>query len=190
MTPSLLFLNRDAKILHLMRKGDEEALVMLYRDTRAMVASYITRNSGSPDDTEDMLQEALVILWERVRSGKFEHTAKLSTFVFATVRNLWSRRLARMRRETALQETADPPANDPLLLDNLIEKEQHELLRQAMTRIGELCRQLLLLFYWEERPMEEIASRLGFANADTAKSKKYQCKKNLERILKSLMDHE
>jgi hypothetical protein len=31
--------------------------------------------------------------------------------------------------------------------------------------------------------MEEIADRLGFANADTAKAKKYQCKKALEKAL-------
>ncbi len=190
MAPSLLFLNRDAKILDLMRKGDEEALVMLYHDTRTMVASYVTRNSGTADDAEDMLQEALVILWERVKGGRFEYAAKLSTFVFATVRNLWSRRLARMRRETALPEENDPPADDALVLDDLIEHEGHELLRQAMTQIGEVCRKLLLLFYWEERPLEEIAVTMGFANADTAKSKKYQCKKSLEKTLKSLMDHE
>lgn len=190
MARSPLFLNRDAKILDLMRNGDEEALVMLYRDTRTMVVSYIVRNSGTADDAEDMLQEALVVLWERVRGGNFEYSAKLSTFVVATVKNLWSRRLARRRRETFLREENDPPSDDPLALDELIASEEHDLLRQAMEQIGELCRRLLLLFYWEERPMEEIASTLGLANADTAKSKKYQCKKNLEQVLKTLMNRE
>jgi len=56
--------------------------------------------------------------------------------------------------------------------------------RDALDRLGEPCRTLLILFYWEEASMEEIASRLGFANAETAKSKKYQCKKALEQILR------
>jgi hypothetical protein len=35
--------------------------------------------------------------------------------------------------------------------------------------------------------MEEIALKLGFANADTVKSKKYQCKKALEKIVKKAL---
>ncbi|MGB6649412.1 MAG: sigma-70 family RNA polymerase sigma factor, partial [Bacteroidota bacterium] len=54
--------------------------------------------------------------------------------------------------------------------------------------LGEPCRTLLLLFYWEERSMGEIAVELGFANADTAKSKKYQCKKALEKLLAPYRD--
>ena len=35
--------------------------------------------------------------------------------------------------------------------------------------------------------MEDIARRMNFANADVAKSKKYQCKKSLEAALKQIM---
>jgi len=34
--------------------------------------------------------------------------------------------------------------------------------------------------------MDEIAEQMGFANAETVKSKKYQCKKSLERIIKQM----
>jgi DNA-directed RNA polymerase specialized sigma24 family protein len=40
------------------------------------VTAFVLRNSGTQDDAEDMLQEALVILWERVRSGRFEYYGK------------------------------------------------------------------------------------------------------------------
>jgi DNA-directed RNA polymerase specialized sigma24 family protein len=39
------------------------------------------------------------------------------------------------------------------------------------------------LFYWDEYSLEEIAAAMGFANAETVKSKKYQCKKALEQYL-------
>jgi len=56
-----------------------------------------------------------------------------------------------------------------------------------MKQIGNPCHDLLLLYYWEERTMEEIALKLGFANADTVKSKKYQCKKILEKLVKQAL---
>jgi RNA polymerase sigma factor (sigma-70 family) len=188
MKPSLFFLTTDAKILDLIRKGDEEALEMLYDSNRKPIAAYIMRNSGTSEDAKDMLQESLVILWERIRTGNFEYKAQLNTFIYATVKNLWSQRLRQKKRISS--GDIDPEAHEdesPSVLDSLIATERAKLVRDALETIGDQCRKLLLLFYWEEEPMEEIAVRLGFANADTAKAKKYQCKKALERALSRLL---
>ncbi|MCZ6775586.1 MAG: sigma-70 family RNA polymerase sigma factor [Ignavibacteria bacterium] len=185
MSPPLFFLSSDARVIDLIKKGDEEALVILYEANRRPITSFVVRNSGNPQDAEDMLQEALVVLWERVRAGKFEYTAQLGTFIFATVKNMWLRQLARLRREVPSELDPDTnPANGVSALEMMIEDEQASLVREALDKLGEPCRKLLLLFYWEELSMEQIAEQLGFANAETAKSKKYQCKKSLEKLLK------
>jgi RNA polymerase sigma factor (sigma-70 family) len=185
MGPAPQFVSNDARVLDLIRRGDEEGLVLLYRANRRMVNAFIQRNSGSVQDAEDMLQEAVVILWERVRRGEYEYRSKLSTFVFATVKNLWLRRLAQSRREIPTEIDPERAESlDPSPLEEAIESEQARCVRDALERLGEPCKSLLLLFYWEELPMDEIAVRLGLANADTAKSKKYQCKKALEKLLK------
>ena len=184
MAPSPSVVQSDLRILELMQQGDEQALAAVYRANEKMVVSFITRNSGTTDDAEDLLQEAVVILWERVRLGRFERSARLSTFLFAIVKNLWFRRLARMKKEIPTEIDPEVTADDKLsALDELVETEQSERVRSAMKRIGEPCHTLLLLFYWEELSTQQIAQRMGFANADTVKSKKYQCKKMLERIL-------
>jgi len=181
----VLFLHDDARLVEAIGRGDHEALVSLYRSSRPPVTAYVMRNSGTPDDAEDMLQEALVILWERVRSGRFTYEAKLETFIVGTVKNLWWRRLARARREIPSAPDPDTPDPDPCSpLDALVESEESGLLAAALRRIGDQCRTLLLLFYWEEMTMEDIARKMGFANADTAKAKKYQCKKALADAVK------
>lgn len=178
-------LNTDAEILDRIRKGDEEALVSLYRSCRTMILSYILKNHGSEDDAEDLLQEALIILWERVRAGTFEQKAKLSTFLYATVKHMWLRRLARYRREIPGEINPEIHESDnPSPLEELIQSEEVTRMAEAMDKLGEPCRSLLLLYYWEEKSMDEIATILGFANAQTAKSKKYQCKKALEKLMK------
>ena len=145
------------------------------------------RNSGTTEGTHDVLQESLVILWERIRMGKFGSKAQLSTFIYATAKNLWSQRLRHRRRLSSAEINPENHEDEsPSVLDSLIAKERAEMVRDALGTIGEQCRKLLLLFYWEEQSMEEIARRLGFANADTVKAKKYQCKKTLERALSQL----
>ena len=188
MQTPFFFLNNDSKLLDAIRNGDEGALVELFRQNRRPITSLVTRNQGSEDDAEDVLQEAMVVLWERVRSGSFEYQAKLSTFIYATAKNIWSRRLARHRREiSATPETFDAAADDATPLEELEENERIIAVQKAMEQMGNPCRDLLLLFYWEERSMEEIAMKLGFANADTVKSKKYQCKKSLEHLVRSML---
>jgi RNA polymerase sigma factor (sigma-70 family) len=186
MGPSFFFLNEDARILDQIRRGDEKALVKLYEMNERQVFAFVSRNNGSHEDAEDMLQEAVIVLWERVRTGRYEHTAKLSTFLFATVKNLWYRRLARTRREVPSDLDDATASNDKSILDVMIEDEEAAMISSALTRLGDPCRRLLLLYYWEERSMEQIAEEMSFANADTVKSKKYQCKKALEKLLAEL----
>ena len=177
------FASSDARILDRIRKGDEEALVELFRQNRGPVLALVTHNSGTAADADDILQEALVTLWERVRTGRFHYSARLGTFVYATARNMWLRRLARGRREVTGIVT-DPPSDDASPLELMIEEEEAEIVRSAIERLGEPCRKLLLLFYWEEESMESIAAQMGMANADTVKSRKYQCKKALEALVR------
>ena len=188
MQTPFFFLNNDSKLLDAIRNGDEEALVELFRQNRRPITSLVTRNQGSEDDAEDVLQEAMVVLWERVRSRSFEYQAKLSTFIYATAKNIWFRRLARHRRELhATEEALDVATDDASPLEELEENERVLAVQKAMEQMGNPCRDLLLLFYWEERSMEEIAVKLGFANADTVKSKKYQCKKSLEHLVRTML---
>lgn len=185
MTVTLQFLDEDARLLDRIRRGDEYALVTLYKQSCKSVTALITKNSGTARDAEEVLQEALVILWERIRQQRYQHTARLETFLYATARNLWLRRLARARREIPREiDPEESSSEDPSPLDQLIESEETAMVGKALGKLGEPCRTLLILFYWEEATMEEIAVRLGFANAETAKSKKYQCKKALRELLK------
>lgn len=186
MGSPLLFFDSDARILDGIRRGDEASLVKLYGAHRRAITALVTRNSGSPDDANDILQEALIVLWERVRRGTYEQTASIGTFLYATARNIWLRRLARTRRERPEDPaTRDTAGDEPSRLDILISDEEQAALHAALDQLGEPCRSLLVMFYWEEATMEEIARRLGWANAATAKSKKYQCKEQLKRLFVS-----
>jgi RNA polymerase sigma factor (sigma-70 family) len=189
MRPPLLFLNSDARILEGIRSGDESALEALYTAHRRTITALVMRNNGNQDDAADVLQEALVILWERVRTGRYEHTAAIGTFLYATARNLWLRRLARARREAPADIREDSiPHDDPTPLEALEAEEDCTAVHAALDALGDPCRALLVLFYWEDASMEEAARKLGFANAATAKSKKYQCKEQLKRLMRSSRD--
>jgi RNA polymerase sigma factor (sigma-70 family) len=184
MKPQLFLLNSDARILEGIRRGDESALEALYAAHRRPITALVMRNNGTQDDADDVLQDALIILWERVRSGRYERTAAIGTFLYATARNLWLRRLARARREVPGAIEEDAMQHDgPSPLEAMEADEDYTAVHEALNALGDPCRTLLVLFYWEDASMEEVARQLGFANAATAKSKKYQCKEQLKRLM-------
>ena len=185
MTAEIHFLPTENVVLAMLERGDERGLVYLYKECRGAVHAHILRNNGSPDDAEDLLQEAIIILWERIRAGRYEHTAKMETFVVAVAKNIWLRRLSHKRREQVEDQPVleQMPDEGRTPIDALMEEEQTSHLAASMLKLGEPCRTILLLYYYEDQSMEEIARTIGFANADTVKSKKYQCKKALQKIL-------
>ena len=49
-----------------------------------------------------------------------------------------------------------------------------------VNEMDETCKKLLSYFYFDGYSTRMIADKLNFANADTVKSKKYQCFKKLQ----------
>jgi RNA polymerase sigma factor (sigma-70 family) len=65
------------------------------------------------------------------------------------------------------------------------QNERIKIMNECLQQMGDVCRKVLSLYYFDNYSMQEIAEALGFANADTAKTKKYKCKKDLDQLVKS-----
>ena len=174
----------DREIIKRIQTNDRTVLGELFTRYQRLVFSYIQNHGGSQEDAEDMLQEAIIVLWQKVNSGTFQLSARLSTFILAVAKNKW---MAQMRKRKRLsgENLPENTANGNLSsLKVALNKEQIEIVREALEQIQPVCKKILLLFYFEERSLSDITRILNFANADVVKSKKYQCKKSLEMILR------
>jgi len=175
----------DQAVIQRLRNGDEDALLDIYHNNINMVRKFITDNSGYPEDAEDMLQEALVILWENARKPGFDLTSKISTYVYSVVRNKWLRELSKRKAgKIANIDDYDIPEESHDALKRIIHREEYKIVLQCLELLGSTCRKILKMFYLEERGMEEIAHLMSFNSSDVAKAKKWQCKKELEQLVK------
>jgi hypothetical protein len=68
------------------------------------------------------------------------------------------------------------------------QKEQDRFLDRVFDSIPDACKTLLQKFYWDHKPMDEIASILSLRNADTAKTKKNRCMKQFKDIANKLVE--
>ena len=57
----------DEQLIVAIRNGDKDAVVQLYKDNIMAIRNYILKNSGNSDDAEDILQDACVAVWEKIK---------------------------------------------------------------------------------------------------------------------------
>lgn len=169
----------DSTVIQMIRKGDERALDYLYRKHYRMMVKLVVKNSGTEDDAKDVFQDALIIFWEKVLGGHLELTSKISTYLYSICQNVWRKELDR-KNKLVYEEAAEVSAqHDP------DRAERVEIVNKCLQSLGETCKKILMYYYFDRLSMTDIAEKLGFSNADTAKTKKYKCKQELDRLIKS-----
>jgi RNA polymerase sigma factor (sigma-70 family) len=167
----------DEKVVELIKSGDEKALEFLYRKNYRMVVKLIMRNSGTEDEAKDVFQDALIVFWEKVRGNRLVLTSKISTYLFSVAQNLWRKELDRKLRNTGEMK-------EGVSLPEWERQEKVEVIQKCLKSLSETCRKILTLYYFDQLSMVDLAKEMGFANADTAKTKKYKCKTELDKLVK------
>ena len=173
----------EKALLQGLARSDKKAIETIYRENYNMIQSLIINNSGSADDARDVFQEAMIVLYERVRSGSFELNCLIKTYVYSVSRRLWLKRLQQMNHYSQvtdnLQETV--PVEDEIDENERINNE-FQAMAKAISSLGEPCKSLLEAYYLEKKNMQEIALSFGYTNADNAKNQKYKCLMRLKKI--------
>ncbi|MFM7485429.1 MAG: RNA polymerase sigma factor [Cytophagales bacterium] len=168
----------EKEIFERIQIGDEKALEIIYKKYYRMMTKLVITNSGTEEEARDVYQDALVVFWQKARSGNLVLTSKMSTFIYSICQNLWRKELDRKKRLS--NEEKDAPTS--MDMDS---PEREKIMAKCLEQLGETCRKVLTYYYFDEMSMQEIADKLGFANTDTAKTKKYKCKQKLDELVKA-----
>jgi RNA polymerase sigma factor (sigma-70 family) len=173
----------DKDLLQGLARNDRKAVETIYRENYTMVQTLIINNNGSTDDAKDVFQEAMIVLYEKARSGSFELHCQIRTYVYSVSRRLWLKRLQQARRfngEIFTTETVVPVEDD--IEDHVKRDTEFQMMEKAILGLGEPCKSLLEAFYIQKKNMQEIASGFGYTNAENAKTQKYKCLMRLKKI--------
>ncbi|PKQ66305.1 RNA polymerase sigma factor [Raineya orbicola] len=173
----------EADIISALRQGDSKALEIIYKQHYPAVLHFIIQNNGTDQDAKDLYQEAVIILYEKLRQEHFLLTCQIKTFLYSVCRKLWLKRLREKGKYFGKLE--DFESFLPLEEDELgIEENEQKLgaMATAMEQLGEPCRTLLKDFYISGLTMQDIAEKMGYTNADNAKNQKYKCLVRLKKL--------
>ena len=190
----------DSQLLLGIMQNDERAWRFICKNMRFGFDSIIKQASSSAylgqEDVDDIFQESCIVLMHNAKDGKIVVTREGAIFSYLVeVGKLKTRNLLRKRRRI----TSDDMVTFSLIQHNkdegdmtIDEKQQmqNDFLDKVLELLPAECRTLLKHFYWDHKPMDEIASILGMRNADSAKSKKSKCMNKLKEIATQLIENE
>jgi len=174
---------KEQELLKGLADNEKAAIEAIYKGNYGLIQQFVINNSGSEDDARDIFQEALMVLYEKARSGTFELNCQIRTYLYSVCRRLWLKKLQQNRRfETPVESLEDIVPVEEDLETHEKQNHQYVVMRTAMGKIGEPCKSLLEAFYVHHKNMIEIAAFFGYTNADNAKNQKYKCLMRLKKL--------
>lgn len=173
----------EKALLQGLAKSETKAVETIYRENYNMVQALIINNNGSAEEAKDIFQEAMIVLYEKVRSGGFELNCQIKTYLYSVCRRLWLKRLQQLSRFSSPVEPLETTVPVEEEIDTHEKRNtEFEMMNKAISSLGEPCKSLLEAYYLQKRNMQEIALSFGYTNADNAKNQKYKCLVRLKKI--------
>ncbi len=183
----------EAELVSGLRRGDERAFEQLVRTYGGRMLAVARRFLPNEHDARDVLQEAFVAAFRSIDG--FAGGAKLSTWLHRIVVNaaLMKLRSRRRRREDSIDELLPRFAEDghhadgvvawDTPADELVERQEvRNLVRDAIARLPETYRSVLLLRDIEERDTDETAALLGLT-PQAVKTRLHRARQALRTLL-------
>ena len=176
-------------ILEKLRNGDDSPLYDLYRLYRDEFIQWSSKNySATSDQAKDAFQDAMLDFHQNVITGKLTYlSSTIKTYLFQIGKyklvNI-QKKESRLTYHDNLQLIQGGEMED--YMDEENKAYTQEQISSAINKLPNDCQKVLKLYYFNEFDMESIARELEYKNADTAKSKKSLCMKNLMAELKKI----
>ncbi|MET3113268.1 RNA polymerase sigma factor (sigma-70 family) [Pedobacter sp. CG_S7] len=173
----------DREVVLGILNNSDEALNKLYVGYYPMILQFILNNNGDEEDAKDVYQEAIIVLYNKIKSGEFELSSKLKTYIYSVCRRIWLKKLSKESKKAT--NVADFEDIEAVETDMEMHKEkdlQFDKMQEALLLLGEPCKTIIQDFYIHSLSMQDISEKFGYTNTDNAKTQKYKCLQRLKKL--------
>jgi RNA polymerase sigma-70 factor (ECF subfamily) len=167
--------DEDLVLVERFLSGDARAFEELYSKYYEKVFAIARGVLMDADEASDAVQEVFTLVYRHL--ARFDKRSRFSTWLFrvAVNRSIQEARRNRYRSRTvALTEAAgkvaaeEPDTTDPKV-------------QATLTKLSPADRALLVLFYWEELSLQDIADSIG-CGVNAAKTRLYRARERFRTI--------
>jgi RNA polymerase sigma-70 factor (ECF subfamily) len=161
-------------IIDKIKTGDLSELDKVYLEIKPKFIAYASKQFPgiSMEIIEDVYQDTIIVFYQNIKRGILsEIKSSLSAYIIQIGKIKLIQHLDNVKKDREMKV---------MFIDNTIAHEDYnnkidQAVKFIFSKMTDACKQILHLFYYEKKSMDEIALMLEYKNADTVKSKKSRC---------------
>lgn len=163
-----------------------DVLKYIYKENYRSIKKYVEDNSGSEKDAEDVFQDSLILVYNKLKNNELVLTCSFSTYIFAVAKTNWLRILRQRRNhKVSIEECDSFFSNETEIHEELILAEKKKLVIQHFKEISEDCQKIIQLII-NGCTLDKITQIMGYSSVQHTKNRKLKCKKAL---ISKIMDN-
>lgn len=176
----------NMELLNGILRNDTIVLQFIFKNFYSNINFFIKKNNGDEDDANDIFQEAIIIIYRKLKANDLVLECTFDTYLYSVCRLLWLKELEKRKIEQEnIKDNHD--FNDEIYdesLDLVIDlNERYKLYQKHFALLGKDCQKIMQL-HFDKVPLKTIADMMGFKSEKYAKKRKYSCKEYLIKSIK------
>jgi DNA-directed RNA polymerase specialized sigma24 family protein len=164
-------------ILADLKNRKNSAFSLLYKHYFPAIKRFVVSNSGTMADAQDVFQETVIVLLDKVPRKDFVLTSSIRAYVNAVASNIW---LKRLRDDKKFFEVAgEQRFMEDMSFSAWQEREDHQNRRSGIRRMFRSVTRHCFIFLTKTFIVgisrEKLIAELGYKNTHTFDNQKYKC---------------
>ncbi len=160
--------------------GNTNAFKKIYTESFPKIQRYIISRDGSKAEAEDIFQNALTLLFVKLKSKQLQ-VQSFENYLFTVCKNLWRSECSKKRVTDHPLDTLVDESED--LAKFSIEQNQWDLYQDKFNELSENCKNLLKMVF-KKIAYRDIIIALEYASEGVARQRVFKCKSRLIQLIK------
>ena len=176
----------DHKYIVALLNNDNRTLGELYQKFSGKIVGYVTKNSGSYDDAQDIIQETLITIFHQAKEKNFILTCPFDAYFYLLCKRKWLNKINKkeIKGVTILEEiTSITDEQQQLAKETEMFENRSSLFEEKLVALGGKCKELLDVAF-KIKSMEKVAEILGVSYG-YARKKKSECIGKLTKLVRN-----
>jgi len=176
----------DSEIISVLtsRKKHEDAVLrFLYAEVKPSITKFILNNKGDYDDVEDIIQDAIIVFYEKVKNNTLQLEKTVSGYIYTVGKYMWYNKLRKNKKHVRLENNDFSKIGLDEFDTELFHTNETSFVKELFNKIGQACQTVLHQSVFEKIAMDQIAQLNGYKNEQIARNKKYRCLKELRTVI-------
>jgi len=171
----------DVSLLEQLKTEENTSFKQLYSLYYQSIASYVLQNNGSSEDAEDIFQEAVIVLLQKVRQPDFVLTSSLKTYLYSIAKNSWLKRLRDNKTVSTLDADHLHLPGEVFSVELQDAPSREEKVGNWLSAITKHCQGVLKAIFYFQEPIDSLMQKMGWKNKHVAANQQYKCMQQLKK---------